>query len=154
MNEEVLVPLFGMIFAIGMPLSIPIVISVLNYRKRRQLMQLHHTERMAAIERGMELPPLPIELIDGISTPRRRRTSLLPGLVWFFIGLAVLISLRSLAEEEALLGLIPTGIGLAYLIYYFVEGRKIEQRFMESDLRAAEARNASNALRTSEAAQL
>ena len=154
MNEEVLVPLFGMIFAIGMPLSIPIIISVLNYRKRRQLMQLHHAERMAAIERGMELPPLPIELIDGISTPRRRRTSLLPGLVWFFIGLAVLISLRSLAEEEALLGLIPTGVGLAYLIYYFVEGRKIEQRFMESDLRAAEARSEGKALRTSEAAQL
>lgn len=136
-----------MIFAIGMPLSIPIVISVLNYRKRRHLMQLHHTERMAAIERGMELPPLPIELIDGGAAPRRRRTSLLPGLVWFFIGIAVLISLRSLAENEALLGLIPTGIGLAYLIYYFVEGRKIEQRFLESDLRAAEARNAVELIR-------
>lgn len=154
MNAEVLVPLFGMIFAIGMPLSIPIIIAVLNYRKRRQLMQLHHTERMAAIERGMELPPLPIELIDGISTPRRRRTTLLPGLVWFFIGLAVLMSVRSVAEEGALLGLIPTGIGLAYLIYYFAEGRKIEHRFMESDLRAAEARNEGKAQRTSGAAQL
>lgn len=143
MNPEVIVPVvgivFGMIFAIGLPLSIPIVIIVLNYRKRRQLMQLHHAERMAAIERGMELPPLPIGLIDGVGTPRRRRTSLLPGLVWFFIGLAVLISMKSVAEEEALLGLIPTGIGLAYLLYYFAEGRKLETRFMENDLRAAEA---------------
>lgn len=138
MNEEILVPLFALIFAIGMPLSIPIIKIVLNYRKRRQLVQLHHTERMAAIERGMEVPPLPIELIDE-RTPRRRRTSLLPGLVWFFVGISVLISMNSLAEEEALLGLIPTGIGLAYLVYYFVEGRKLEARFMESDLRAAEA---------------
>lgn len=32
--------------------SIPIVSSVLAYRKRKELMQLHHEERMAAIERG------------------------------------------------------------------------------------------------------
>lgn len=133
-GEEVLIPLFGMIFAIGLPLSIPIIIVILNYRKRRQLMQLHHTERMAAIERGMEIPPLPMELIDGRSA-RRRRTSLLPGLVWFFVGLAILISMQSLDEDEAVLGLIPAGIGLAYLIYYLVEGRKIEARLLESDLR-------------------
>ena len=134
-GAEVLIPLFGVIFGVGLPLSIPIVIVVLNYRKRRQLMQLHHTERMAAIERGMELPPLPIELIDGRSV-RRRRTSLLPGLVWFFVGVAILISVKSLAEDEAMLGLIPTGIGLAYLIYYVLEGRKVEAKQMEHDLRS------------------
>jgi hypothetical protein len=128
-----IVPLFGIVFAVGLPLSIPIVFMVLNYRKRKRLMELHHVERMAAIERGMELPPLPLELIDS-SAPRRRRSSLLPGLVWLFIGIAVLISMRTLAEEEALLGLIPTGIGLAYLIYYLVEGRKIESRILETDL--------------------
>ena len=31
-------------------------------------------------------------------------------------------------------GLVPLGIGLAYLIYYFVEGRKIEARGLEHDL--------------------
>jgi hypothetical protein len=138
--EEVLVPLFGMIFAIGLPLSIPIIIVILNYRKRRQLMQLHHVERMAAIERGMEIPPLPIELLDNRSA-RRRRTSLLPGLVWFFVGVAILISMKSLAEDEALLGLIPTGIGLAYLIYYLLEGRKIEAKLMENDLRSTNSKS-------------
>lgn len=136
MSEHVWVPLFGMIFVIGMPLSIPIIHAVLNYKKRCQLVQLHHAERMAAIERGMDLPPIPAELLDG-NPPRRRRTSLLPGLVWLFVGLAVVLSMRSLADEEAMLGLIPTGVGLAYLIYYFVEGRKIEARFIESDLQAA-----------------
>lgn|SRR5512138_175276 len=127
-----LIPLFGIVFAVGLPLSIPIVFAVLNYRKRRRLMELHHAERMAAIERGMDVPPLPLELIDGQSG-RRRRTSLLPGLVWLFVGLAVLISLGKVGEEEAIFGLIPTGVGLAYLIYYFFEGRKLELRQLEAD---------------------
>jgi hypothetical protein len=127
-----LIPLFGIVFAVGLPLSIPIIFAVLNYRKRRRLMELHHAERMAAIERGMELPPLPLGLIDGRSA-RRRRTSLLPGLVWLFVGLALLISMQTISDEEAMLGLIPTGVGLAYLIYYFVEGRKIEAKQMEEE---------------------
>lgn len=138
--QETLVPLFGMMFAIGLPLAIPIVIIVLNYHKRQQLVRLHHIERMAAIERGMEIPPLPIELIDG--SARRYRTSLLPGLVWLFVGLAVLIALGSIAEDEALLGLVPMGVGLAYLIYYFVDGRKIEARQMEQEARDAQDKSA------------
>jgi hypothetical protein len=127
-----LVPLFGIVFGIGLPIAVTvaIVFLVLSYRKRRRLMELHHTERMAAIERGMDIPALPLELIDGQG--RRRRTSLLPGLVWLFVGLAVLISLRSL-DEAAVFGMIPTGIGLAYLIYYFVEGRKLELKQIEED---------------------
>lgn len=130
-----LVPVVAIIFSIGLPLSIPIVWIVLNYRKRRRLMELHHTERMAAIERGMEIPALPIELIDGRS-PRRRRTSLLPGLVWFFVGLALVVGAYSAPDVNVpvFLGLIPLGIGLAYLIYYAVEGRKIESRQLEHDL--------------------
>lgn len=139
-----LIPLFGIVFAIGLPLSIPIIFAVLNYRKRRRLMELHHAERMAAIERGMDVPPLPLALIDGRSG-RRRRTSLLPGLVWLFVGLALLISMQTISEEEAIFGLIPTGVGLAYLIYYFAEGRKIEAKQMEEErLLLAKERDASN----------
>lgn len=139
-----LIPLFGIVFAVGLPLSIPIIFAVLNYRKRRRLMELHHAERMAAIERGMDVPPLPLALIDG-RTARRRRTSLLPGLVWLFVGLALLISMQTISDEEAMLGLIPTGVGLAYLIYYFAEGRKIEAKQMEEESSLlAKERDASN----------
>jgi hypothetical protein len=124
----------AIVFSIGLPLSIPIIWIVLNYRKRRRLMELHHVERMAAIERGMEIPPLPLELIDGRSG--RRRSSLLPGLVWFFIGLAVLIGSLAMDDDVPVFGgLIPLGIGLAYLIYYGVEGRHVEARQLEQDLR-------------------
>jgi hypothetical protein len=135
MSEEI-IPLFGIVFSIGGPVVALIIWFTLNYHKRRKLMELHHAERMAAIERGMEIPPLPIELIDGRSTPKRRRTALLPGLVWFFIGLAFVVGALSRGGEEipVFAGLIPLGIGLAYLIYYFVEGRKIEARWLEHDL--------------------
>jgi Domain of unknown function (DUF6249) len=130
-----IVPVFGMLFGIGGPVAVLITWIALNYRKRRRLMELHHAERMAAIERGMDIPPLPIELIDG-APGRRRRSSLLPGLVWFFIGLAVVIGSMSMHDDDfpVISGLIPLGIGLAYLIYYFAEGRKTEQRLLESDL--------------------
>ncbi|HLS80928.1 MAG TPA: DUF6249 domain-containing protein [Steroidobacter sp.] len=133
MPEEI-IPLFAIVFAIGLPLCIPIVWIVLNYRKRRRLMELHHTERMAAIERGMDIPPLPLELIDA--PRRRRRSSLLPGLVWFFIGLAVAGGMLLGDERDApwMISLVPLGVGLAYLIYYFVEGRKLESRLFEQEL--------------------
>jgi hypothetical protein len=133
---EELIPIFGIVIPIGGTLAVVVVWFTLNYHKRRKLMELHHTERMAAIERGMEIPPLPIELIDGRSTPKRRRTALLPGLVWFFIGLAFVVGALSRGGDDipVFAGLIPLGIGLAYLIYYFVEGRKIEARWLEHDL--------------------
>jgi Domain of unknown function (DUF6249) len=139
MNEE-LIAILGMLLSLGMPLSILMVWVVLNYRKRRRLMELHHAERMAAIERGMEVPPMPLDLIDG-NSPRRRRSSLLPGLVWFFVGLAVLLGLLGIdagdgdGDVPIIGGLIPLGVGVAYLLYYFFEGRAIEEKWREHDLK-------------------
>lgn len=134
-----LVPIFGIIFGAGLPLSIPIVYIALNYRKRKRLMELSHAERMAAIERGMEVPPLPLELIDGRT---KRRSSLLPGLVWFFIGLAMVAGTISIGDDlPVVFGLVPLGIGLAYLIYYALEGRHVEARQLEQDLRERAERN-------------
>jgi hypothetical protein len=135
MSSE-LVPLLVPIFSTAVVFSIPIIWIVLNYRKRRRFMELHHAERMAAIERGMELPPLPLELIDGRT--KRRRSSLLPGLVWFFIGLAVFAGwlITDFDDDLPVIGgLIPLGIGLAYLIYYGVEGRHTEKQQLEHELR-------------------
>lgn len=132
--DQNMIPIFGILFGVGLPLSIPIVWIVLNYRKRRRLMELHHAERMAAIERGMDLPPLPMELVDG-NSPRRRRSALLPGLVWFFVGVALVVGAGTTHDEDfpVFLGLIPLAVGVAYLIYYFAEGRKLEARLLEHD---------------------
>jgi len=124
MNEEV-VAVFIPIVAIFMSLLIPIVYAVVDYKRRRDIVEANHKERLAAIERGMELPPLPESFYQSIK-PARRSSYLLPGLVWLFVGVGIFIALGAIAGEDVRnLGLIPAGVGLAYLIYYFVEGRKL-----------------------------
>ena len=122
------IPIVAILCAVGLPLSIPIVYLVLNYRKRRRLMELHHAERMAAIERGMEIPPFPTEILGS---PPASRSMLLPGLIWLLVGLALMVGLHEFNsthfEGFSVWGLVPTAVGVAYLIYYFVEGRKSVQ---------------------------
>jgi hypothetical protein len=124
MNEEV-VAVFIPIIAIIMSLSIPIVYAIVDYRRRRDIVEANHKERLAAIERGMELPALPESFYQSIK-PARRSSYLLPGLVWLFVGIGIFIALGAIAGEDVrMLGLIPAGVGLALLIYHFVEGRKL-----------------------------
>lgn len=136
--SEVLVaaiPLFGILFAVGGPVAFFIVIAVLKHRTRRDLIERYHAERMAAIERGMDLPPWKPEFLQA-QMRRRPRTSLLPGLVWFFVGIACLFFFLDVSSRDMhaprYIGLIPTAVGLAYLIYYFVEGRQIERKYIEA----------------------
>ena len=116
-----LIPILGVIFAIGFPLSIPIIALVLRYRRRKQAIELHHAERMAAIERGMDVPPLLLEPQEE----RLPQTGLLRGLVCSLVGAALLGSWR-IADEQWLgvAGMVVAGVGIAYLIYYAIEGRK------------------------------
>jgi hypothetical protein len=125
MNEDT-IALFIPIVAIVMSLSIPIVYTIMDYRRRRDIVEAHHRERLAAIERGIEIPPLPESFYQPISRRAPRTDStLLPGLIWFFVGVTLFVALWSVARESwSYFGLIPAGVGLAYLIYYAVEGRK------------------------------
>jgi hypothetical protein len=122
MDEDV-VAVFIPITAIFMSLLIPIVYSIMDYRRRRDIVEAHHRERLAAIERGMEIPPLPESFY--LPFQRKRRSGLLAGLIWLFVGIGLFIALGAVAGEDVrYFGLIPAGVGLAFLIYYFVEGRK------------------------------
>lgn len=119
-----LIGLVSVICAVGLPLSIPIIYIILSYLRRRRTLELHHAERMAAIERGMEIPPLP----PDIWGPRNSRSTLLPGLIWLLVGLALTAGLYGSnsfgMSGFTVWGLVPTAVGIAYLIHYFVEGRK------------------------------
>jgi hypothetical protein len=124
MDEDV-VAVFIPIVAIIMSLSIPIVYAIIDYRRRRDIIDAHHKERMAAIDRGIELAPLPESFYLSLK-PARRSSYLLPGLVWLFIGIGLFIALGAVAGDDVrYFGLIPAGVGAALLIYYFVEGRKL-----------------------------
>ena len=124
MTEDA-VAVFIPIVAIVMSLAIPIVYALLDYRRRRDIVEAHHRERMAAIERGMDLAPLPESFFMGLEKKRRPGTTLLAGLIWLAIGVGLFVALGAVAGEHVrYFALIPSGIGLAFLIYYFVEGRK------------------------------
>jgi peptidoglycan/LPS O-acetylase OafA/YrhL len=117
-----LIPLVAVVMGIGVAmLSI-----YFNYRKRKELFTLYHQERMAAIEKGIELPPIPDAFFsEDTPRPKSPRRDLLKGLVWLFLGMAAGTAVYANDKpKEALFALIPAGIGLAYLIYYFVEGRR------------------------------
>ena len=122
MNEEV-VAVFIPIVAIVLSLGIPRIYQIHAYRRRRDVVEAHHKERMAAIERGMELPALPDAYYGPLDRNKRPR-HLLTGMVWLFIGIALFLALGAVAGEDVrFFGLIPAGVGLAFLIYYFIEGK-------------------------------
>jgi hypothetical protein len=99
----------------------------LGYRKKKEMFTLYHQERMAAIEKGIEVPPIPDAFFMNPANQGTGR-DLLKGLVWLFVGVGLTVALYHEGEKkEALFGLIPAGIGLAYLIYYAVEGRRAKQ---------------------------
>jgi hypothetical protein len=122
-NEDV-VAVFIPIVAIVMSLSIPIVFAIVDYRRRRDIVEANHKERMAAIERGMELPPLPEALFTAPKGDRRPRY-LLAGMIWLFVGITLFVALARVASDDvAYFALIPASVGFALLIFYVVEGRK------------------------------
>lgn len=122
MNEgqmAIMIPILGIVFGV----AVAIVAILAAHRARVTRLEHRHRERIAAIDKGLELPP---ETPDPELDPRHRRPRyLLRGLVWLFSGLAFTLFLYRVADADvSTLGFIPTGIGLAYLIFYFVEGRR------------------------------
>ena len=118
---SLLIPIISIVLGIG----IGMLAIYLNYRKRKEIFALYHQERMAAIEKGVECPPWPDRLLADEAAPASPRRHLLKGLVWLFIGLAATVAIYATFDlNHALFGLIPAGIGLGHLIYYFVEGKR------------------------------
>ena len=144
-----------------------IIIWSLVLRYKRQ--QLRHQERMAALEKGAELP---IERAERAPAPWSPRIYLLRGLIWLFTGIGLTVFLFGISvsvgahqetiedrlfraqnlrhngatEDEvkqlinskepvrkdfpegfALIGLIPIGVGLAYIIYYRGEDKRPQE---------------------------
>lgn len=113
----ILIPLSAIILGI----SAGIVGIVTRHRQLLQRADLRHKERLAAIEKGIELPPDPPE--TDLSKPRY----LLKGLLYTGVGISLYFALRQVAgEDEALFAFIPFAVGIAYLIYYWARGRHEE----------------------------
>lgn len=110
-----LIPILGIIFGVG----VAIVAIIASHREKVQRAESRHRERLAAIEKGLELPPDPPEV------PQKKGGLLRAGLIGLFVGAVLYLALDAVADEGvALFGLIPAAVGLANLITYFVELRR------------------------------
>jgi hypothetical protein len=124
----VVVPVVSVVLGIGMV----IVAIVTKHRRQMQELELRHRERMAAIEKGLELPPEPPSVTESalVAKYAARRGAggnyLLRGLVWLGVGLAIGLSDGDglFGGKSVVYGSVAAAVGAAYLIYYFVEGRR------------------------------
>jgi cytochrome bd-type quinol oxidase subunit 1 len=143
------------IVAIVMGLGTGMLAIFLGYQKRKEMFALYHQERMAAIEKGIELPALPEDFFHEDGRPPRRsgHGTLLGGLILTFLGLTLYLALHFTVPrmedggDAAIYALIPLGIGVACLIYYFTVGRKLAAAMEEEQkaklAEAAQRRNPS-----------
>jgi hypothetical protein len=116
-----------------------VMVAVIGYLGFRQWLQLNrrkmlHRERLAAIEKGMDLPP--IEQEAKRSSWSIQRLLLLAGLVWLSLGITTFVTLsvllahptpvtQGIPQGMQWVGLAPTSVGLSHLIVYLV-GKKRE----------------------------
>jgi hypothetical protein len=122
-HENLLIPVLGMlipILSVGVSLCALIVWIVMSHRRRIHEVDCRHKERMAAIEKGLELPP---EQPPPPEQKPVRSRYLLRGLVWLGVGLAITFGGQEwLGFPLGGAGWIAVAVGAAYLIFYFVEG--------------------------------
>jgi hypothetical protein len=91
----------------------------LEYRKKRDLFQLHHIERMTAIDKGIDLPPLPSQYF---ADDRRASSDYLRyALIWSLAGIAFSGALYVTSQSLWVWGSIPVAVGIAYLLFYQIE---------------------------------
>ncbi|HZI79002.1 MAG TPA: hypothetical protein VFD69_05795 [Vicinamibacterales bacterium] len=113
-------------------------------RHQRRLMI--HQERLAALEKGVEVPPL-VEQEIRRGSWNVQRLLLLAGLCWISVGVALLMTLNELAGGDLSfpigveasgftwasvhvrsglrpLALAPIGIGISHIVVYFVGRRR------------------------------
>ena len=118
MNEglvALLIPIFGIVFGVG----VAIVAIIAGHREKLKRAEHRHRERIAALEKGIELPP------DPEPEAGKRTGSLKSGLAGLFLGIVLYFALREVTDGQvAIFGLVPAAIGLANLISYFVEARR------------------------------
>lgn len=117
----IMIPIVAIVMGIGMGM----LGLWFDFRRKKQMFELHHLERMAAIEKGIELPALPAEFYSAFrkSGPRTPAETLRSGLVLLLVGIAIVVALSYQQHQLSLWGLIPAAVGLAYLIAYAI-GRR------------------------------
>jgi cadmium resistance protein CadD (predicted permease) len=121
------IAVFIPIVAIVMGISVAIISVWTEHKRKAQLLEQNHRERMHAIEKGIELPALPPNLVglsNGPSTASAAK-SLRSGVMLLLIGVLLFFAIDTAGGREgALFGLIPAAIGVANLLYAAIQWKK------------------------------
>ena len=122
----VFIPIVAIVFGIGMGM----LGTWTEHKRRSQLLEQAHRERLVALEKGQPLPELPAHLVVGKrgddGNPRNAPLRAMRfGLMMLGIGVVLFLALPRVADEDiGLFGLIPAVIGVANLVYAFLLARK------------------------------
>ena len=128
MNGVFMIPITAIVMGIG----IGMLGLWTDHKRKSQLLEQMHKERMAAIEKGIELPPMNADplthkLPSLVANPAR---VLRNGVFMLSFGIVLYFALITVgAREASVFGLIPATIGLANLAYaavLFERERKAE----------------------------
>ena len=115
-----------------------VMVAAIGYLAFRQWLQLNrrrmiHRERLAAIEKGADLPPLDQEARR--SDWNVQRFLLLAGFIWLSLGVGTFVTLSALLAHPTpvtqgipqgmqWIGLAPACIGLSHVIVYAIGKRR------------------------------
>jgi hypothetical protein len=120
----ILIPIVGIVMGV----SLAMISVITAHRRRAQALDQRHRERMAAIEKGIDLPMDagdPEAELERLKAARQPRF-LLRGLVLTGIGLALILAWSGPGGQLSnSAGWIVLAIGVAQLLYYAIEGRKL-----------------------------
>jgi hypothetical protein len=109
MLSQILGYMIGLVAVFGTLLLILIVV-LMDNKSRRIRTKLLHDERMLALEKGL---PVPMELGDF----GKKRKPYLRGLVFFAVGLGLMISGGVTGDDEVIgFAFIPAMIGIALIV--------------------------------------
>ena len=106
------------IAAIVMGIGFAMFSLYLHSRRKREFLQMHHAERMAAIEKGIELPPVPPQFfqdtpvgLGGYAFCRRRS-----GVGTLLVGVAIMVALWEQGGNGYWWGLVVIAVGVGRII--------------------------------------
>jgi hypothetical protein len=108
------VPIVAIVFSLGMAM----LGLWADHQRRSQKLDHAHRERMAAIEKGVPLPPILEEKERGEDKWSNPARMLRSGVLLLTLGLILYFAIDAAGGHEgALFGLIPAALGLANLAY-------------------------------------
>ena len=129
-----MIPIISIVFGLG----IAMLCLVLRYLRTAEAVKAAHAERMAAIARGIELPPPAAPYcthqvtLEARCSPSQRRAS---GLVLIFLGAAITLALWQSDSGDCLWGLVPAAIGTGQLAASLLDAYEQRARTAAQDTR-------------------